>query len=174
MAATAAHALAPREVERALDTDAATGLSAGEAGRRLAAYGPNRPRQPRRPPYLRLAGKQFVDPLVLLLVAATAVSVASGGVGEGLPPRDGVTALGRAPSPRPVPADRLRRRRAVAGATARIRACRLRRNRRADGSAPLRRASLARSSLPTMRPHLTGLKPRVAVGNSPSRTPVFP
>ena len=47
-------------------------------------FGPNRPRLPRRPPYLRLAAKQLVDPLVLLLVAASAVSIAIGDVGEGL------------------------------------------------------------------------------------------
>src|SRR5512133_2288713 len=79
----AAHALGPRDVAGALQTDADWGLAADEAARRLARYGPNRPRPPRRPPYLRLAANQVLDPLVLLLVAATAVSIAIGDVGEG-------------------------------------------------------------------------------------------
>lgn len=80
----AAHALAAREVARTLATDANVGLSSVNATRRLARYGPNRPRRPRRPPYLRLAANELVDPLVLLLVAAGAVSIAIGDVGEGL------------------------------------------------------------------------------------------
>jgi Ca2+-transporting ATPase len=80
----AAHALTTREVAHALGGDVDVGLSADEAVGRLARYGPNRPRQPRRPPYLRLAVNQLVDPLVLLLVAATTVSIAIGDVAEGL------------------------------------------------------------------------------------------
>jgi Ca2+-transporting ATPase len=80
----AAHALAAGEVARALATDASGGLTADEATRRLARYGPNQPRRPRRPSYLRLAANELVDPLVLLLVAASAVSIAIGDVGEGL------------------------------------------------------------------------------------------
>jgi Ca2+-transporting ATPase len=79
----AAHALAPRDAARALQTDADSGLAVDEAARRLAQYGPNRPRPPRRPPYLRLAASQLLDPLVVLLIAATAVSIAIGDVGEG-------------------------------------------------------------------------------------------
>ena len=48
---------------------------------RLGLYGPNRVEQVRRPPYLRIAVRQFRDPLVGLLAAAAVVSVA---VGEGL------------------------------------------------------------------------------------------
>jgi P-type Ca2+ transporter type 2C len=77
----AAHALAPRDVAGTVQTDADSGLTVDEAARRLAQYGPNRPRLPRRPPYLRLAANQVPDPLVLLLVAATAVSIAIGKVG---------------------------------------------------------------------------------------------
>jgi calcium-translocating P-type ATPase len=80
----AAHAHEWTEVAQTLGTDGAAGLTADEAAERLRRHGPNRPRPPRRPPYLRLAAKQFVDPLVLLLVAATAVSVAIGDIGEGL------------------------------------------------------------------------------------------
>ena len=84
MEARVAHALAAREVARALDTEPDSGLSGEEARRRLATYGPNLPRRPRRPPYLRLLARQLVDPLVLLLVAATIVSVAIGDIGEGV------------------------------------------------------------------------------------------
>jgi P-type Ca2+ transporter type 2C len=79
-----AHAVAAGEVGRTLESDLDTGLGAPEAAARLARYGPNRPRRPRRPPYLRLLVGQFLDPLVLLLVAATAVSVAIGDVVEGV------------------------------------------------------------------------------------------
>jgi magnesium-transporting ATPase (P-type) len=78
------HAREWREVAQTLGADGAAGLTADEAAERLRRHGPNRPRPPRRPPYLRLAAKQFVDPLVVLLVAATAVSVAIGDIGEGL------------------------------------------------------------------------------------------
>ena len=79
----ATHALDAREVARTLVTDVDGGLTTDEATRRLARYGPNLPRRPKRPPYLRLAVNQFVDPLVLLLVAASTVSIAIGDVGEG-------------------------------------------------------------------------------------------
>jgi Ca2+-transporting ATPase len=82
--ARANHALTAREVARELATDATAGLTHHEAARRLARYGPNRPQRPRRPPYVRLAVKQLVDPLVLLLVGATVVSVAIGDIGEGM------------------------------------------------------------------------------------------
>lgn len=84
MEGRATHALDAREVARALATDVEVGLTTDEAMRRLARYGANSPRRPRRPPYLRLAVKQLIDPLVLLLVAASAVSIAIGDVGEGL------------------------------------------------------------------------------------------
>jgi Ca2+-transporting ATPase len=83
MAGRAAHALSAREVGRALRSDPDTGLSATEAAARLARFGANRPRRPQRPRYLRLLVKEFLDPLVLLLVGATAVSVAIGDVVEG-------------------------------------------------------------------------------------------
>src|SRR5581483_11628010 len=59
------------------------GLDDGEAARRLARYGPNRPREPAPVPYLRLALDQLLDPLVALLLAAAAVSVAIGDTVEG-------------------------------------------------------------------------------------------
>jgi Ca2+-transporting ATPase len=58
-------------------------LSSLEAEARLRTYGANRPRPARRPRYARLALNQVLDPLVLLLVAATVVSIAIGDVVEG-------------------------------------------------------------------------------------------
>ena len=78
------HAASPAEVETALRSDLRQGLSSAEAGRRLELYGPNAPERRRRPPYLRLALNQLVDPLVLLLVAAAAVSMAIGDTVEGI------------------------------------------------------------------------------------------
>jgi Ca2+-transporting ATPase len=48
------------------------------AAARLEEYGPNRPRRAGRPPYLRIAAAQMLDPLVLLLLAAAAISVSIG------------------------------------------------------------------------------------------------
>ncbi len=78
------HAVSPAESAARLGADPDRGLSAAEAAERLARFGPNRPRPPRRPRYLALVRNQLVDPLVLLLVAAAAVSVAIGDVVEGL------------------------------------------------------------------------------------------
>ncbi|HEY4620083.1 MAG TPA: cation-transporting P-type ATPase, partial [Gaiellaceae bacterium] len=75
------HARTAVEVARALESDLAAGLSDDEAAARLAAYGPNELPRPTRPPYLRIAVHQLADPLVALLLAAAAVSLA---VGEGL------------------------------------------------------------------------------------------
>ena len=76
-----AHAKPVREVIEELQTSPAGGLSADEAARRLRAHGPNSLEQARRPAYARIAFRQFRDPLVVLLAAAAAVSLA---VGEGL------------------------------------------------------------------------------------------
>ena len=70
-------------VAAALATDLERGLSSAEAAARLARFGPNRPRPRRRPPYVRLALGQLLDPLVALLLAATAISVAIGDTVEG-------------------------------------------------------------------------------------------
>ena len=78
-----AHALSPRDVARELATDTTTGLTEAEAAERLARYGPNQPERPRGPPYARIAVSQLLDPPVLLLVAACAVSIVIGDVPEG-------------------------------------------------------------------------------------------
>jgi Ca2+-transporting ATPase len=80
----APHAAAPEEVARELGVDAASGLSDDEATARLRRYGENRRRRPARPPYAAIAGRQLVDPLVALLVAAAAVAAAIGDQIEGV------------------------------------------------------------------------------------------
>jgi Ca2+-transporting ATPase len=77
-AVAAPHAVAPGEVVDALGSEARAGLSEREAIRRLADLGPNEPSRTERPPYLALAGRQFLDPLVALLLAAAGVSAALG------------------------------------------------------------------------------------------------
>jgi calcium-translocating P-type ATPase len=73
-----AHALDAAGVARNLQVDPAVGLTAAAAARRLAEQGPNELPAPTRPPYLRIAARQVADPLVLLLVAAAAVSALIG------------------------------------------------------------------------------------------------
>ena len=77
------HARTADGLAREFEGDLERGLSAAEAGVRLVRYGPNRPRRMRQPPYLRLLFNQLLDPLVALLVAATAVSVGIGDTVEG-------------------------------------------------------------------------------------------
>ncbi len=74
-----AHAREAGALALALGTDPRVGLSEAEARDRLAEFGPNRLARPERPDYLRLAARQIADPLVVLLVAAAAVSA---GIGE--------------------------------------------------------------------------------------------
>jgi Ca2+-transporting ATPase len=80
---SAAHALTPDQLATALASDLDSGLEEEEAQRRLGECGPNRPREVSRPPYLKLALGQLVDPLVLLLLAACVVSIAIGNRIEG-------------------------------------------------------------------------------------------
>ncbi len=69
------HELAAAEVIARLETDAARGLSAEEAARRLAEYGPNAlPTEARRPAWLRFLS-HFRDAQVYLLLFATAISL---------------------------------------------------------------------------------------------------
>ncbi len=72
------HALPVSEVIDALETDAAVGLTAAEANRRLSKFGPNRLPEERAPSWgVRLAG-QFKQLLVILLIAAAVVSALIG------------------------------------------------------------------------------------------------
>jgi Ca2+-transporting ATPase len=75
------HALTPAEVEALLSSDAVSGIDESQAGQRLARDGPNRPTVPRRPGYARIAFRQLLEPLALLLIGAAAVSA---GIGEGI------------------------------------------------------------------------------------------
>ncbi|TFD31821.1 cation-translocating P-type ATPase [Cryobacterium sp. TMT1-19] len=63
------------EIARRLETDAARGLTGAEAARRLAAEGPNKLRSVRPVPFWRRILAQFNDPLIYLLLVATAVSL---------------------------------------------------------------------------------------------------
>jgi Ca2+-transporting ATPase len=80
----APHAAAAVAVVAALATDAERGLAAADAATRLEQFGRNEPSRRRRPRYGQLALHQMVDPLVALLVAATAISVAMGDTTEGI------------------------------------------------------------------------------------------
>ena len=66
------------QVLQALDTDAREGLSPDEAAARLRQFGPNRLELEAPSPWWRLLLAQFTDLLVLLLLAAAAISVAVG------------------------------------------------------------------------------------------------
>ncbi|TFD19626.1 cation-translocating P-type ATPase [Cryobacterium sp. TMT4-10] len=63
------------EIARRLEVDVTTGLSTDEAARRLAADGPNALRTVRPVPGWRKILTQFQDPLIYLLLVATAVSI---------------------------------------------------------------------------------------------------
>ena len=73
------HALPMSEAADRLDTDAASGLTAAEAERRLGESGPNElPEAPRRPWYVLLA-RQYRDFMILVLLAAAVVAAFTGG-----------------------------------------------------------------------------------------------
>jgi P-type Ca2+ transporter type 2C len=73
-----AYACSAESVLEKLRSDPELGLTEQVAAERLRAEGPNRLSRARRPPYLAIAVDQVADPLVLLLVAAAAVSFAIG------------------------------------------------------------------------------------------------
>ncbi|MEK0305905.1 cation-translocating P-type ATPase [Bifidobacterium favimelis] len=83
------------QVAQALSTNVTTGLSSQEAARRLASFGPNELAGEPPVPKWRKFLEQFKDPLVYLLLAATAISLVAwfverahpgpGGGGEALP-----------------------------------------------------------------------------------------
>ncbi|WP_417497922.1 cation-translocating P-type ATPase [Maricaulis sp.] len=76
--ARAWHALPPDEAAKLLHSDAESGLSAEEAARRLERYGPNafEARETLRWPVM--LARQFKDVLIIILLAAAAVSAALG------------------------------------------------------------------------------------------------
>jgi Ca2+-transporting ATPase len=70
------HQLSVEEAVAALATGPASGLSADEARKRLAQFGPNELRKAAGVPAWRRFLKQFQDTLVILLLGATAISAA--------------------------------------------------------------------------------------------------
>ena len=68
------HSLEMPEVLKRLDANQRTGLSAGEAARRLKTHGLNSlPHQP-GPTWLQVLARQFKSPLIYILVVAAVVS----------------------------------------------------------------------------------------------------
>ncbi len=74
-ALAAPHQLEARAVVAALQTDPARGLSSEEAQRRLQQYGPNQLQATPPVPQWRKFVAQFTNPLVLLLLVATVISI---------------------------------------------------------------------------------------------------
>jgi len=74
-AVTDAYAIEGATVADELGVDPARGLNDAEAARRLAHFGPNRLRAPRRPTIWRRIARQLADPLISLLFAAVAISL---------------------------------------------------------------------------------------------------
>ena len=74
------HAADAPAVARGLDVDPGRGLAGAEAARRLAAVGPNALAEPTRRSDLALLAGQLRSPLVLVLLAAAAVTLALGRV----------------------------------------------------------------------------------------------
>jgi magnesium-transporting ATPase (P-type) len=74
------------DVEEALERagSSAHGLSAAEAARRLASHGPNALPEPSRVSCLAVVLRQFKSPLVYLLLAATVLELAVGGMRDAL------------------------------------------------------------------------------------------
>jgi Ca2+-transporting ATPase len=77
-AAPAWHALPPDEVARLLEADASTGLTAAEAAERLARWGANRLPEAAGQSWLARLAEQFTQFLVVVLLAAAALSFALG------------------------------------------------------------------------------------------------
>ncbi|MCR4402063.1 MAG: cation-translocating P-type ATPase [Firmicutes bacterium] len=83
-AALAYHAMSASDVAGLLGTDLATGLAPDEAKTRLERFGPNELREKPGPSVLEMFLAQFKEPLVLVLIAAAAVSMALREVTEGV------------------------------------------------------------------------------------------
>jgi Ca2+-transporting ATPase len=73
------HALSLDEVRRAMETPVG-GLSSAEAERRLMIAGPNALPQPLPPRLWQIVLRQFMDPLIYVLLAAAAVSLLAGAI----------------------------------------------------------------------------------------------
>ena len=64
-----------QDAVRALQTDAKEGLSAAQAAQRLEQYGPNKLNEARKKTNLQRFLEQFKDVMILILLAAAAVSL---------------------------------------------------------------------------------------------------
>ncbi|MGZ8701504.1 MAG: cation-translocating P-type ATPase [Gaiellaceae bacterium] len=76
--ASSSHSSELGDLARALSTDLDRGLEESVAHRRIGEVGANRLPAPERPQYVAIAARQVADPLVALLLAATAVSLLIG------------------------------------------------------------------------------------------------
>ena len=72
------HAVPADEIAASFDTDLALGLSSKQATQRLAKFGANELRQTAESSWVAVLARQFWDALTLILVVATALSVAVG------------------------------------------------------------------------------------------------
>jgi magnesium-transporting ATPase (P-type) len=72
---TAWHARSAAHAVRDLDVDPLSGLSSGEAQRRLQRYAPNRLAEPPRQPRWQAFARQFQNLLIILLVVSALVSL---------------------------------------------------------------------------------------------------
>jgi Ca2+-transporting ATPase len=79
-----AHAMAASDLAELLAVDPRSGLTAGEAGRRLAQSGPNELEPARREPVWRMLIDSATEPFVLLLLAAGIGAILLGKVRDGL------------------------------------------------------------------------------------------
>ena len=70
------HAQPVSEVADELFSDSENGLSSKEAQQRLAKYGPNRIQEGKKTPFVIKLLKQFVEPMVIVLLVAALISLA--------------------------------------------------------------------------------------------------
>ena len=73
-----------QEVEKALSTQAAQGLSPAEAQARLEKYGPNKLSESKKKPFIEKLIDQFKDPLVIILIVASIFSMFTGDMVEAI------------------------------------------------------------------------------------------
>ncbi|MGI6611488.1 MAG: calcium-translocating P-type ATPase, SERCA-type [Limnochordia bacterium] len=78
------HTLSKDQIERILHTDSSLGLSTVEARRRLARFGPNKLAEKPKKPKWRLFVQQFQDFMVMVLLAATAISALLGELADSI------------------------------------------------------------------------------------------
>ena len=77
MASKPLYTMSPGEALKAVNS-AETGLSQAEAQRRLAEYGPNELKKEKRASPIKMFLEQFTDILIIILLIATALSLAVG------------------------------------------------------------------------------------------------